>query len=118
MGARFKFINGEKVEGFKAGTLRIAMDRTAADAEIIGIIDADYVVQPEWLKDLVPVFADPRVGLVEAPQDHREGGLSLMHYIRNGERAGFSDIGMVQRNEPTPIIVHVAIFVIRPPPIG
>jgi len=28
---------------------------------VIGIIDADYVVQPDWLKDLVPVFADPRV---------------------------------------------------------
>src|SRR6266403_499833 len=38
LGERFKFINAEKVEGFKAGALRIAMDRTAADAEIIGII--------------------------------------------------------------------------------
>ncbi|MDO9060764.1 MAG: glycosyltransferase, partial [Bradyrhizobium sp.] len=59
LGERFKFINAEKVEGFKAGALRIAMARTAVDAEIIGIIDADYVVQPDWLKDLVPVFADP-----------------------------------------------------------
>ena len=41
LGERFKFINAEKVEGFKAGALRIAMERTAADAEIIGIIDAD-----------------------------------------------------------------------------
>ncbi|HYI29570.1 MAG TPA: glycosyltransferase, partial [Bradyrhizobium sp.] len=64
LGERFVFINAEKVEGFKAGALRIAMERTAVDAEIIGIIDADYVVQPDWLKDLVPVFADPRVGLV------------------------------------------------------
>src|SRR3954447_13961092 len=38
LGERFKFINAEKVQGFKAGALRIAMDRTAADAEIIGII--------------------------------------------------------------------------------
>src|SRR6201747_3091022 len=68
LGERFKFINAEKVQGFKAGALRIAMDRTAVDAEIIGIIDADYVVQADWLKDLVPVFADPRVGLVQAPQ--------------------------------------------------
>ena len=99
LGERFKFINAEKVQGFKAGALRIAMDRTAADAEIIGIIDADYVVHPDWLKDLVPVFADPRVGLVQAPQEHRDGDLSLMHYIMNGEYAGFFDIGMVQRNE-------------------
>jgi hypothetical protein len=72
LGERFKFINAEKVKGFKAGALKIAMDRTAADAEIIGIIDADYVVDPDWLKDLVPAFTDPHVGLVQAPQDHRD----------------------------------------------
>jgi exo-beta-1,3-glucanase (GH17 family)/cellulose synthase/poly-beta-1,6-N-acetylglucosamine synthase-like glycosyltransferase len=113
LGERFKFINAEKVEGFKAGALRIAMERTAADAEIIGIIDADYVVQPDWLKDLVPVFADPRVGLVQAPQDHRDGNRSLMHYIMNGEYAGFFDIGMVQRNEANAIIVHGTMCLIR-----
>jgi exo-beta-1,3-glucanase (GH17 family)/cellulose synthase/poly-beta-1,6-N-acetylglucosamine synthase-like glycosyltransferase len=113
LGERFKFINAEKVEGFKAGALRIAMERTAVDAEIIGIIDADYVVQPDWLKDLVPVFADPRVGLVQAPQDHRDGNRSLMHYIMNGEYAGFFDIGMVQRNEANAIIVHGTMCLIR-----
>ena len=113
LGERFKFINAEKVQGFKAGALRIAMERTAADAEIIGIIDADYVVHPDWLKDLVPVFADPRVGLVQAPQEHRDGDLSLMHYIMNGEYAGFFDIGMVQRNEHNAIIVHGTMCLIR-----
>jgi exo-beta-1,3-glucanase (GH17 family)/cellulose synthase/poly-beta-1,6-N-acetylglucosamine synthase-like glycosyltransferase len=113
LGERFKFINAEKVEGFKAGALRIAMERTAADAEIVGIIDADYVVQPDWLKDLVPVFADPRVGLVQAPQDHRDGNRSLMHYIMNGEYAGFFDIGMVQRNEANAIIVHGTMCLMR-----
>src|SRR5689334_18142933 len=77
LGERFKFINAEKVQGFKAGALRIAMDRTAADAEIIGIIDADYVVESDWLKDLVPVFADPRLGIVQAPQEHRDEDRSL-----------------------------------------
>ncbi|SHH31307.1 glycosyltransferase [Bradyrhizobium erythrophlei] len=113
LGERFKFVNAEKVEGFKAGALRIAMERTAVDAEIIGIIDADYVVQPDWLKDLVPVFADPRVGLVQAPQDHRDGNRSLMHYIMNGEYAGFFDIGMVQRNEANAIIVHGTMCLVR-----
>jgi exo-beta-1,3-glucanase (GH17 family)/cellulose synthase/poly-beta-1,6-N-acetylglucosamine synthase-like glycosyltransferase len=113
LGERFIFINAEKVEGFKAGALRIAMERTAADAEIIGIIDADYVLTPDWLKDLVPAFADPRVGLVQAPQDHRDGDRSLMHYIMNGEYAGFFDIGMVQRNEANAIIVHGTMCLIR-----
>ncbi|MBN9580026.1 MAG: glycosyltransferase [Afipia sp.] len=113
LGERFIFINAEKVQGFKAGALRIAMERTAPDAEIIGIIDADYVVTPDWLKDLVPAFADPRVGLVQAPQDHRDGDRSVMHYAMNGEYAGFFDIGMVQRNETNAIIVHGTMCLIR-----
>jgi cellulose synthase/poly-beta-1,6-N-acetylglucosamine synthase-like glycosyltransferase len=113
LGERFVFINAEKVQGFKAGALRIAMDRTAADAEIIGILDADYVVDPDWLKDLVPVFADPRVGIVQAPQEHRDEDRSLMHYMMNGEYAGFFDIGMVQRNEENAIIVHGTMCLMR-----
>jgi cellulose synthase/poly-beta-1,6-N-acetylglucosamine synthase-like glycosyltransferase/exo-beta-1,3-glucanase (GH17 family) len=113
LGERFIFINAEKVQGFKAGALRLAMERTAADAEIIGVIDADYMVDPDWLKDLVPAFADPRVGLVQAPQEHRDGDRSLMHYMMNGEYAGFFDIGMVQRNEFDAIIVHGTMALIR-----
>lgn len=113
LGERFIFINALKVEGFKAGALRIAMERTSVDAEIIGIIDADYMVEPNWLKDLVPAFNDPKVGLVQAPQDHRDQNRSLMHYIMNGEYAGFFDIGMVQRNEVNAIIVHGTMCLIR-----
>ncbi|MDQ8728879.1 glycosyltransferase [Bradyrhizobium sp. LHD-71] len=113
LGERFIFINAEKVEGFKAGALRLAMARTAADAEVIGIIDADYTVHPDWLKDLVPAFADPRVGIVQAPQDHRDGDRSLMHYVMNGEYAGFFDIGMVERNEHNAIIIHGTMCLIR-----
>src|SRR5262249_5771554 len=73
----FKSLRLEKHAGYKAGALRIALEHTAPDAEIIGLIDADYAVQPEWLKDLVPHFADPRVGLVQSPQDHRDGDRSV-----------------------------------------
>jgi cellulose synthase/poly-beta-1,6-N-acetylglucosamine synthase-like glycosyltransferase/exo-beta-1,3-glucanase (GH17 family) len=113
LGDRFKFLNVQKLEGFKAGALRVAMAHTAPDAEIIGIIDADYAVTPDWLSDLVPVFADPKVGLVQAPQDHRDGDRSPLHRIMNGEYAGFFDIGMVQRNEHNAIIVHGTMCLIR-----
>ena len=80
---------------------------------IIGIIDADYVVQPDWLKDLVPAFADPQVGIVQAPQDHRDGERTLMHQAMNSEYAGFFDIGMVQRNEANAIIAHGTMCLMR-----
>jgi exo-beta-1,3-glucanase (GH17 family)/cellulose synthase/poly-beta-1,6-N-acetylglucosamine synthase-like glycosyltransferase len=113
LGDRFKFVNAEKLSGFKAGALRLAQAHMAEDTEIIGIIDADYVVQSDWLKDLVPVFADPDVGLIQAPQDHRDGTRSLMHSAMNGEYAGFFDIGMVQRNEFNAIIVHGTMCLVR-----
>jgi exo-beta-1,3-glucanase (GH17 family)/cellulose synthase/poly-beta-1,6-N-acetylglucosamine synthase-like glycosyltransferase len=113
LGERFIFINAEKVQGFKAGALRLAMARTAADAEVIGILDADYAVHPDWLKDLMPAFADPRVGIVQAPQEHRDGDRSLMHHIMNGEYAGFFDTGMVERNEYNAIIVHGTMCLMR-----
>ena len=60
LGPRFKFICVQNLEGFKAAALRLAMAKTAADAEIIGVIDADYVVDPQWLRDLVPGFRRPQ----------------------------------------------------------
>ena len=50
---------------------------------------------------------------MQAPQDHRDGGRSLMHHAMNGEYAGFFDIGMVQRNEVNAIIVHGTMCLIR-----
>jgi exo-beta-1,3-glucanase (GH17 family)/cellulose synthase/poly-beta-1,6-N-acetylglucosamine synthase-like glycosyltransferase len=113
LGDRFKFLREDNCEGFKAGALRIALANTAPDAEIIGIIDADYVVTKDWLKDLVPAFRDPNVGLVQAPQDHRDSERSVMHQAMNAEYAGFFDIGMVQRNEYNAIIVHGTMCLIR-----
>ena len=113
LGERFKFVRADNVQGFKAGALRLAMTHSASDAEIIGVIDADYVVQRDWLKDLVPLFRDTHVGLVQAPQDHRDGERSVMHHAMNGEYAGFFDIGMVQRNEYNSIIVHGTMCLVR-----
>ncbi|HYA04659.1 MAG TPA: glycosyltransferase [Xanthobacteraceae bacterium] len=113
LGERFKFVRVENLAGYKAGALRVALENTAADAEIVGAIDADYVLEPDWLKHLVPLFADPRVGFVQSPQDHRDGDRSLMHAAMNAEYAGFFDIGMVQRNEINAIIMHGTMCLIR-----
>jgi exo-beta-1,3-glucanase (GH17 family)/cellulose synthase/poly-beta-1,6-N-acetylglucosamine synthase-like glycosyltransferase len=113
LGERFKFVYAETLAGFKAGALRLALAHTADDATIIGVIDADYVVHADWLKDLVPAFADPAVGLIQAPQDHRDGSRSVLHHALNGEYAGFFDIGMVERNEENAIIIHGTMCLIR-----
>ncbi|HXG79232.1 MAG TPA: glycosyltransferase [Methyloceanibacter sp.] len=113
LGPRFKFVRADKLSGFKAGALRLALEHTAPEAEIIGVLDADYVVRPDWLKDLVPAFADASVGLVQAPQDHRDGTRRITQAAMNREYAGFFDIGMVERNEANAIVVHGTMCLIR-----
>lgn len=112
LGERFKFLD-ITCTGFKAGALNAAMQYTAPDAEFLAVLDADYVVEPNWLKDLIPAFDDPNVALVQAPQDHRDGNTSLLKRMMNSEYAGFFDIGMVQRNEDDAIIQHGTMCIVR-----
>src|SRR6516165_7331522 len=45
---------------------------TSPDAEVIGIVDSDYQVDPGWLRRCAPAFADPWIGFVQTPQDYRD----------------------------------------------
>ncbi len=113
MGERVKFFHLPKWPGYKAGALNFAMTRTAPDAEIIGLVDADYVVRNDWLKALIPYFDNPKVAWAQAPQDHREWeGDTFKEWI-NWEYAGFFDIGMVARNEANAIIQHGTMTLMR-----
>lgn len=109
----FKFIYLPRVSGYKAGAMTMAYPFTAPDASIIAVIDADYVVHPHWLRDLCPCFKNPRIALVQAPQDHRDGRESLFKSMMNWEYAGFFDIGMVQRNEDNAIVAHGTMLMLR-----
>ena len=99
--------------GFKAGALNEALNYTHKEAEIIAVIDADYVVESPWLIDLVPLFDDPKVAIVQAPQDHRDGNESIVKTAMNAEYAGFFDIGMIDRNEENAIVVHGTMVLVR-----
>ncbi|MGB7401260.1 MAG: glycosyltransferase family 2 protein [Arcobacter sp.] len=112
LGDKFVFMN-ITCTGFKAGALNKALEQTNKDAEIIAVIDADYVVEPTWLVDLVPLFDDPKVAIVQAPQDHRDGDESIIKTAMNEEYAGFFDIGMIDRNEENAIVVHGTMVMVR-----
>ncbi|MGV9268670.1 glycosyltransferase family 2 protein [Kitasatospora sp. NPDC003701] len=50
----------------KAGNLNHAL--TLSGAEYIAILDADFAPRPDFLRHLVPYFADARIGIVQSPQ--------------------------------------------------
>lgn len=109
----FRFLHRDKVAGFKAGALNIALAECRNDAELIAVLDADYVVRPDWLRRKAALFADKHVGLVQSPQDHRDSAGSLFKRAIGAEYAGFFHIGMVQRNEDNAIIQHGTMCLIR-----
>ncbi len=113
LGTRFRFFHVERLAGFKAGALNYALRRSAADAAIIAVIDSDYKVDPQWLRDLIPGFAEPKVAIVQAPQDYRDGSESLFKSMCYAEYKGFFHIGMVTRNERNAIIQHGTMTLVR-----
>jgi exo-beta-1,3-glucanase (GH17 family)/cellulose synthase/poly-beta-1,6-N-acetylglucosamine synthase-like glycosyltransferase len=113
LGPRFRFFHVAPLAGFKAGALNFALRQTAADAEIVGVIDSDYLVEPNWLKSVVPYFDRAEVGFVQAPQDHYDWRGDAFKEMMNWEYAGFFNIGMVQRNERDAIIQHGTMTLIR-----
>ncbi len=61
-------LHREERTGFKAGALARGMD--TATGEFILILDADFVPAPSLIRDLLPPFTDPTVGMVQARWDH------------------------------------------------
>jgi len=113
LGGRFRFFHVAPLEGFKAGALNFALRQTAADARIVAVIDSDYVVEPNWLRELVPSFQDERIAIVQAPQDYRDDSQSAFKAMCYAEYRGFFHIGMITRNERNAIIQHGTMTLVR-----
>jgi cellulose synthase/poly-beta-1,6-N-acetylglucosamine synthase-like glycosyltransferase len=72
LGSRFQFIHLDPWPGYKAGALNEATRRLPREIEIVGIVDADYVVHPQFLRRMVPHFADPKVAFAQSAQHYRD----------------------------------------------
>jgi exo-beta-1,3-glucanase (GH17 family)/cellulose synthase/poly-beta-1,6-N-acetylglucosamine synthase-like glycosyltransferase len=113
LGPRFRFFHVAPLEGFKAGALNFALNQAAKDATVIAVIDSDYVVERDWLRALVPAFANPRIAIVQAPQDYRDADESAFKAMAYAEYRGFFEVGMVTRNERNAIIQHGTMTLVR-----
>jgi exo-beta-1,3-glucanase (GH17 family)/cellulose synthase/poly-beta-1,6-N-acetylglucosamine synthase-like glycosyltransferase len=114
LGERFRFFHVAPLAGFKAGALNFALRHTDPGATVIAAIDSDYIVEPSWLRELVPAFAEqPRLAIVQAPQDYRDGEQSAFKAACYTEYAGFFAVGMVTRNERNAIIQHGTMTLVR-----
>ncbi|EPJ88978.1 MULTISPECIES: glycosyltransferase family 2 protein [Pseudomonas] len=113
LGSRFKFFHVAPLAGFKGGALNYLIPHTAPDAEVIAVIDSDYCVDRNWLKHMVPHFADPKIAVVQSPQDYRDQHESTFKKLCYSEYKGFFHIGMVTRNDRDAIIQHGTMTMTR-----
>lgn len=67
--------------GYKAGALEYGMRR--AKGELLLIFDADFVPSPELLGEIVPLFRDEQVGMVQVRWDHLNPEYSLLSRIQS-----------------------------------
>ena len=68
-----KFVHLEDWPGYKSGALNYALgELTDPAAELVGVVDSDYQIDPGFLSRCAPLFADPGVGFIQAPQDYRD----------------------------------------------
>jgi exo-beta-1,3-glucanase (GH17 family)/cellulose synthase/poly-beta-1,6-N-acetylglucosamine synthase-like glycosyltransferase len=113
LGEKFRFYHENPLPGFKAGALNYALQKTSEQADVIAVIDSDYVVAPNWLRELAPQFVNPKIAVVQAPQDYSDSDKSLFKSMCHSEYAGFFQIGMITRNERNAIIQHGTMTMIR-----
>jgi cellulose synthase/poly-beta-1,6-N-acetylglucosamine synthase-like glycosyltransferase len=113
LGSRFKFIHLEKWPGFKSGALNFGLAQTSPSTELIGVVDADYQVDPCFLRELVPAFTDSKVAFIQAPQDYRDykpGSFAEAMYY---SYEYFFEVPMQVRSEHNAIIFSGTMGLIR-----
>ncbi len=108
-----RFINLGRITGYKAGALNRALKLANPDAELIAIVDADYLVEPDWLRKVVPLFSDENVASVQCPQDYRGYEGSVCKTMMRDELQGFFDIGMVERAKVNAPVQHGTLLTLR-----
>ena len=113
LGPRFRFYHLENWPGFKAGALNFGLRQTDPRAAVVGVVDADYVVAPDWLSCLIPHFDKEDVAVVQAPQAHRDWETHPFRRMCNWEFDGFFRIGMHHRNERNALIQHGTMTLVR-----
>lgn len=113
LGSKFRFFHLEPWPGFKAGALNFGLKETDPRADVVAVIDADYVVREDWLSSLTGYFHDPKVAVVQCPQAHRDYEHNRFRRMTAWEYDGFFRIGMHHRNERNAIIQHGTMTMVR-----
>lgn len=112
---RVLYVHRGNRRGFKAGALNeILTKHTPKDVEIVAVVDADYKVQPDFLKETVGYFEEnPELGFLQTPQDFHNVDYSPFTKHIYWANKFFYDAVMPARNEANSIIFCGTMGIVR-----
>ena len=76
MGFDIQYIHRDHRTGFKAGALKYGLK--TAKGELIGIFDADFIPGANFLKETVPYFTNPQIGMLQTRWGHINSDYSIL----------------------------------------
>jgi cellulose synthase/poly-beta-1,6-N-acetylglucosamine synthase-like glycosyltransferase len=113
-----KFVHLSDWPGYKSGALNYALtNMTDPRAELIGVVDSDYQIDSGFLRACAPLFADPSVGFIQAPQDYRDWQQAPYYRRLYYSYKYFFAISQPSRNEHDAAIFAGTMGLIRRAPL-
>lgn len=79
-GLDIQHITRKNRSGFKAGALKEGLK--TAKGEFIVIFDADFLPKKNWLKQTIPYFKDPKIGVVQTRWGHLNREYSILTKVQ------------------------------------
>ncbi|WP_224491342.1 cellulose synthase family protein [Robertkochia flava] len=79
-GLNINYLHRTNREGFKAGALKEGLK--TARGEFIAIFDADFMPERDWLRQTIPYFRDPGIGVVQTRWGHLNRNYSTLTRIQ------------------------------------
>ncbi len=110
---RIKFVHVSPWPGYKAGACNLALrEYTDPRAEIIGLIDADDLVEPYYLRETAAYFSDPTLGFLQTFEGNRDFEDSAYYTACVDSYQAFYLTNMSSRNErdAVPFVGTMGLF--------
>ncbi|MAB40073.1 MAG: glycosyl transferase family 2 [Aequorivita sp.] len=79
-GLDIQHVTRENRLGYKAGALKEGLK--TAKGEYIAIFDADFLPKKNWLKNTIPYFKDPEIGVVQTRWGHLNRDYSILTRVQ------------------------------------
>jgi cellulose synthase/poly-beta-1,6-N-acetylglucosamine synthase-like glycosyltransferase len=75
-GVDIVYVRRKNRKGFKAGALREGLK--TAKGDLVAVFDADFIPNTDFLKESVPYFKDPHIGMLQTRWGHINSDYSLL----------------------------------------